>query len=142
MELNGELNRCQFEPLPSNAGGPGLLRCKICGATVSSSRPRAQVHRRCSPHLAPDDSSGASARRRFRTPAEDARCAHRGELLRIARCNVCGGNGQPFDVFACAVKGECSLKVRRTDMPHCVACRDWIDSVTHSVSAASGSESS
>lgn len=40
----------------------------------------------------------------------DLSCQHRGELLRTEPCEFCGNKGNPVEVLACAVHGECSLK--------------------------------
>jgi hypothetical protein len=57
----------------------------------------------------------------------DIACSHRGNVTRDALCDVCGGvlaKGQPFDVFACAKHGECSLQRMRRDVRPCITCQD------------------
>jgi hypothetical protein len=66
----------------------------------------------------------------FELPAmtpPDLTCPHRGEVSHQALCDVCGGvigKGQPFDVFACAKHGACSLQRMRQDVRPCVTCHD------------------
>jgi hypothetical protein len=60
---------------------------------------------------------------RFTTP-----CAHRGEIIERAVCNVCGMKGQPFDVFACELHGKCMVRRFRNDrleLKVCVLCDDF-----------------
>ena len=49
-------------------------------------------------------------------------CDHRGALLRVGKCDLCGGRGQPIEIFACDVKGECTLTRRHTKLASCAAC--------------------
>lgn len=53
-------------------------------------------------------------------------CAHRGKLLEIRRCDLCGLKDQPFEVFACAKFGECSQLKRHSKVTCCSACESWI----------------
>lgn len=51
-------------------------------------------------------------------------CAHKGDVLRQAECQLCGMRGQMFDVYACAVHGECSLIKRAHKLASCGSCMD------------------
>lgn len=65
------------------------------------------------------------AREPSRYPEESVTaCRHRGEQLRTDRCDLCGLRGQPFDVFACGLHGECSLTRRHSKIRSCAACPD------------------
>lgn len=49
-------------------------------------------------------------------------CVHRGELLEIRHCNLCGIKGQPFEVFACGIVGECSIGRKHSGVQSCTSC--------------------
>lgn len=51
-------------------------------------------------------------------------CDHRGKLLRVGACDLCGLKGQDFDIFACHIHGECSVNRRHSKIRSCVACSD------------------
>jgi hypothetical protein len=56
-------------------------------------------------------------------------CRHRGELLAVKPCDLCGGTkGKPTEVFACCLHGVCSLGRRFRKKPgaprSCAACPD------------------
>ena len=51
-------------------------------------------------------------------------CVHRGPWLETMKCDLCGMKGQPFDVFACAVHGRCSLRRRHSKVKSCLACAE------------------
>lgn len=68
------------------------------------------------------------------TDAERFACVHRGALLRVAKCDLCGAKDQPFDVFACAVHSECSIGRRKRSVKSCVACEQRTTSPTAVVS--------
>lgn len=64
--------------------------------------------------------------RRNRTPYVEPTfdCVHRGAFLEVAVCNVCSLKGQPFDKFACAIHGACSVTRKHTKVKACVSCED------------------
>lgn len=51
-------------------------------------------------------------------------CDHRGALLRIDKCNLCGLRGQPFEVYQCSIVGECSLSRKHSKIVSCLVCID------------------
>jgi hypothetical protein len=56
-------------------------------------------------------------------------CVHRGEVIERAVCNACGMRGQSFDVFGCAIHGQCMVRRYRNDRPElavCVSCGDFL----------------
>lgn len=53
-------------------------------------------------------------------------CIHRGEVVELGACNVCGLRGQPFEIFACSVHGRCSIGYRHTAVKSCFRCDDQI----------------
>jgi hypothetical protein len=74
----------------------------------------------------------------------DIACPHRGNVTRDALCDVCGGvlaKGQPFDVFACAKHGECSLQRMRRDVRPCITCQDLPWHVTRAAELGQQQES-
>lgn len=64
---------------------------------------------------------------------EDVACVHRGELLGERQCNLCGMREETFDVFACAVFGECSFTRKRRDVQSCLACEKRLAPVNPTV---------
>jgi len=57
-------------------------------------------------------------------------CRHLGKIIRQGQRTVCGQVGRPFDVHACAVHGECSLRrVCRNcrDCSHCAQYEPRVD---------------
>lgn len=66
---------------------------------------------------------------RFRPAAVepvDLACPHRSlKPIREGRCDQCGyEKGQPFEIFACDLHGECSLHKRHSAVKGCAACED------------------
>lgn len=55
---------------------------------------------------------------------EDFPCVHRGGVLEVRTCELCGNRGKVFDVFACVVHGRCSVQTRERGLIACVACED------------------
>ncbi len=54
------------------------------------------------------------------------KCVHRGEVIRVGKCDLCGfDKGHPFDVLACALHGECSLLRKHSKVKGCAACEDY-----------------
>lgn len=55
-------------------------------------------------------------------------CDHRStDPLRVDKCDVCSGQfpkGTPFEVYGCAIHGECSFEHRRRKTKSCSACLD------------------
>ena len=51
-------------------------------------------------------------------------CQHRGDKLRVGTCDLCGIRGQPFEVFACSLHGECSLRRKHSKVKACASCHD------------------
>lgn len=52
-------------------------------------------------------------------------CTHRqSSVARIGTCDLCSLKGQPFDVYACDLHGECSLSRKHSKMRSCVNCND------------------
>lgn len=49
-------------------------------------------------------------------------CRHRGDVLRIGSCDLCGSRGQPFEILACGLHGECSLESKHSKMRSCRLC--------------------
>lgn len=59
--------------------------------------------------------------------AAELPCVHRGELLRTAECELCGGRRQGVEVFQCQVHTECTLRRIRSGSQgpaSCLTCRD------------------
>jgi hypothetical protein len=56
----------------------------------------------------------------------DLTCQHRGEKIREGVGDLCGRRGEPFDVFACELHGECVLTrfCRRQTEVCCLTCED------------------
>lgn len=59
-------------------------------------------------------------------PEPDLTCAHRGDVIRQQAADLCGLRGQLFDVFACDLHGECSLRrvCFKQTVQSCTACKD------------------
>lgn len=51
-------------------------------------------------------------------------CVYRGDVVRQGECDLCGIRGQPFDIYACAKFGECSVARRNTKVRPCSTCFD------------------
>lgn len=51
-------------------------------------------------------------------------CVHRGAKIRDDLCNLCGIKGQPFEVLACALHGECSTHRKHSQVRPCITCPD------------------
>lgn len=54
-------------------------------------------------------------------------CRHRGNVLREARCDLCGSRGQTVSIYECGKHGVCSLRrYRNTSQPEqvCLLCPD------------------
>lgn len=58
-------------------------------------------------------------------------CEHRGELKRIAECQLCGMRGRKVEVFECKLHGECTISpagIRKENkgnlplLPACISC--------------------
>lgn len=56
--------------------------------------------------------------------SSDTSCPHRGAVLRVGACDLCGVRGQPFEVLSCAVHGECSLRRKHSKVKTCLTCKD------------------
>lgn len=52
-------------------------------------------------------------------------CSHRGELIEVRKCDLCGIKGQQFEVFACNLHGECSAGRKHSKVKSCLTCQDW-----------------
>lgn len=53
-------------------------------------------------------------------------CVHRGDVLRKGKADLCGRKGEVFNVFACAVHGECAIGryCKKQKEMACVTCGD------------------
>jgi ADP-heptose:LPS heptosyltransferase len=49
-------------------------------------------------------------------------CRHRGELLEVRTCDLCGSKGQPLEIYHCTQVGECSIGRRHSQVTACIAC--------------------
>jgi len=61
------------------------------------------------------------------TDAESAdafACRHRGSFKEVRACDLCSLKGQPFDVLACELHGECSALRRHSKVTACASCQD------------------
>ena len=55
----------------------------------------------------------------------DSPCRYRGQLVRIGTCDQCAERGQPFEVLACSVHGECSLSRKNRKVKSCLSCDEF-----------------
>jgi len=53
-------------------------------------------------------------------------CSHRGPLLETRLCDLCGIKGQPFEVYACQLHGECSEQRKHSKVRSCIGCPDHL----------------
>lgn len=53
-------------------------------------------------------------------------CVHRGEKIRSQKADLCGLIGTEFDVFACAIHGECSERrmCKKQTVHPCSTCKE------------------
>lgn len=66
-------------------------------------------------------------RKRSRVSAAiDLSCAHRGDVLRVEKCELCGHKHESVEIHACALHGECSLRrYKAGNGPRaCLTCQD------------------
>lgn len=54
-----------------------------------------------------------------------APCTHLGLATETHLCDLCSLKGQPFQVYACAIHGECSLTRKHSQVKSCAACADF-----------------
>jgi hypothetical protein len=110
----GEMVRAGFYACTSNRIAhpePGIVPLATCGICPYRNLP----DREGVPEFIPD--------LRLTTP-----CEHRGAVLEVGVCNACGMKGQPFDVFACDLHGQCMVRRYRNDRPDlkvCFNCDDY-----------------
>lgn len=52
-------------------------------------------------------------------------CAHLGSVIGLEGCESCRGRVN-LKVFACAVRGKCTLQTRLGDLPCCHGCPDAV----------------
>jgi hypothetical protein len=54
-------------------------------------------------------------------------CVHRGASLGTRKCDMCGADrGKPFEVFECAVHGECTYGRRIKKVHPCIGCNERV----------------
>ena len=52
-------------------------------------------------------------------------CIHRSPApIRTDICDLCSLRSQTFEIFGCALHGECSLHKKHSQVKGCAACRD------------------
>lgn len=67
----------------------------------------------------------------------DFTCENRLSFIEIGVCDLCSMKGQPFEIFGCALHGQCSLNRRHSRVKSCVACGDRIPVANADPSAVS-----
>lgn len=82
---------CDFPP-----DAVGVFVCRRCGATVRSKTAK-RVVRRCD---APEGGQVAAPNLVFNDLSAGP-CVHRGELVAIEGCQLCGQRGKPVETFRC-----------------------------------------
>lgn len=91
---------------------PGRWRCPRCTLVVRCAQAPRNVYHNC---------PGAEN-------AAGIPCPHRGDQVREAACQLCGGGTKFVPIYACALYGECALartKSGRTgEVRQCLDCRD------------------
>jgi glycosyltransferase involved in cell wall biosynthesis len=131
---------CQFV-----AVGPGVAECRQCHHRKTTHHAPERINRRCpkgvtiarvtdpapagaqqlaadDPEWWPKDANGNLIPQADITAA-DMPCPHRGEQIENPRvCDTCGQRGQPFDLFACATHGTCSMTLKHTAVANCLRC--------------------
>lgn len=124
------MTNCVFE---SVAERPGRIMCRVCGSGFKTSADPAKVYRTCAPRSAvaapsgtPRNAGGQPVIPSLATWAT-LPCAHRGDVLRMDTCDLCGADqGTTFEVRDCAKHRECSTIRRKKDnsIRDCYHCRD------------------
>lgn len=121
---------CQFvETIPGE-----LYTCPVCGFTAKTS---AMPSRKCRPWQKKPGTVRQKAPAKAATPKADptARelrlqqqvppCIHRGAVIEAKRtCELCGARGELYDLYACAIHGQCSLGKRDAKLKACFGCED------------------
>lgn len=97
------------------------VTCSVCGSTIKFAGDERKLYRNCGA-----DRSGKTAV----IESREATCAHLGLMLREDTCDLCSMKGQPFEVLACTVHGECSLTRKHSKVRSCAACEDWVSAET------------
>lgn len=108
---------CDFHPLDGTR-----IKCRNCSRVVKSQNVETQARCRAATPKQPQD----------KTPA-DLPCSHRGELLRVTRCEACGFRDTPLEIYACDKHTECTIHNRGARIGDiatagkckaCVTCQD------------------
>lgn len=99
---------CDWEP---SGGG---VACKVCGHFH-----KATTRRKCG---TPGPAAGAKKRKQ----QEPVTCSHRGDVIRLVACQLCGRRGNKIPVYRCDKLGvECTqrkYKSGQLDVISCLAC--------------------
>lgn len=108
--------------LSSPPDDPLLFTCSRCGGRfrLAVQPSSSGINKQCAVR-GPDDPPDE----RYVT-LEDRPCVHRGELLRVEKCQLCGAKDVPMPIHACAVHGECALRRwwddKKISMGTCSGC--------------------
>jgi hypothetical protein len=100
---------------------PGMIRCLNCGTERQTPELPTRYRRVCQ----------AGDEKPYVGPLVG--CQHRGPLIEVGSCNVCGMHGQPFQIYRCEVHAKCMVNRYRNDRPDlkvCVNCDDFVATKT------------
>lgn len=98
------------------------VQCTQCGFVLHTTSPPERCFRNCPSSREPPATSHQQLATKPPPPATD--CLHRGELLATRTCDLCSIKGQPFEVYQCALHGECSLGKKHSLVRSCLVCPD------------------
>jgi ribosomal protein L32 len=101
---------------------PGIIKCTRCGTVRRTNQSPEWYRRMCDVQEDSDQSMKTAL-----SVIHGIRCAHQGDKIADGVCNVCGMKGQPFDVYACALHGQCMTRRFRNDRPDLKVCANCDD---------------